>query len=348
MYILGIETSCDETAASIIEIKNGKIKVLSNIVSSQIKIHQQYGGVVPEVAARNHIKNIMSVIEKVLSKSSPSLLRRGLEGGIDFIAVTQGPGLICALLVGTETAKTLAYVWNKPIIGVNHLAGHIYSNWVNADKPPRFPALALIVSGGHTELILMAGHFRFKMLGQTRDDAVGEAFDKVAKILGLGYPGGPIVSKYAKEGNSEAIKMPRPMINDNNLEFSFSGLKTSVFYQIQKDSDWEGKIPDYCASFQQAVIDVLIAKTLKAAKQYKVKSVMLSGGVAANQELRQQLGEAVKLGFKTQLDAPSYHIPDLKYTTDNAAMIAAAGYFLQRYKKSALQKKIKVDCNLGL
>jgi len=358
MKILGIETSCDETAASIIEVnpKNDKIKVISNVVSSQIKIHQQYGGVVPEVAARNHIKNILPVIEQTVRPLS--LWERGRGEGVDAIAVTRGPGLIPALIIGIETAKSLAYAWNKPIIGVNHMAGHIYSNWLENDNPPKFPALALVVSGGHTELVLMKGHFKFKLLGQTRDDAVGEAFDKVAKILGLGYPGGPIVSKMAGKDVAlqRLIKMPRPMINDKNFEFSFSGLKTSVLYQIQKDKNYKKRIPDYCASFQQAVVDVLIKKTILAAKQYKVRSVMLAGGVAANLELRKQLGEAVK----ENLPQTSYHAPDLKYTTDNATMIAVAGYFFARhsfseggmnkYKKNINTdwSKIKVDCNLSL
>jgi len=341
MRILGIETSCDETAASIIEVnkKNDKIKVISNVVSSQIKIHQKYGGVVPEVAARNHIKNILPVINKALTSKNK----------IDAIAVTQGPGLICALLIGIETAKSLAYSWDKPIIGVNHIAGHIYSNWLENNNPPQFPALALVVSGGHTELVLMKKHNQFKILGQTRDDAVGEAFDKVAKILGLGYPGGPEISKMASRRDAPVgrlIKMPRPMINDKNFEFSFSGLKTSVLYQIQKDKNYKKRIPDYCASFQQAVIDVLIKKTIKAAKKYKVKSVMLAGGVAANIELRKQLGEAVKIN----LPKANYHMPNIKYTTDNAAMIAAAGYFAYKYKNNIKTdwSKIRVDCNLSL
>jgi len=355
MRILGIETSCDETAASLIKIKNGKIKVLSNVVSSQIKIHQQYGGVMPEVAARNHIKNILPVINKALLASPLLTKERGLGGEVDAIAVTRGPGLVSSLIIGLETAKSLAYAWNKPLIGVNHMAGHIYSNFINNNKI-EFPALAMVVSGGHTELILMQGHLKFKKIGQTRDDAVGEAFDKVGKILGLGYPGGPLVAKMATQAENrkpalsadrskvESIVMPRPMINDDNFDFSFSGLKTSVLYQTQKDKNYKKRIPDYCASFQQAVIDVLISKTIKAAKKYKVKSILLAGGVAANKELREQLGRAVS----NNIPKVDYHIPGLQYTTDNATMIAVAGYYMAKQKKYTPYNKLKVDCNLSL
>ena len=382
MIILGIESSCDETAASLIETKGDKIKVVSNVVSSQIKIHAPYGGVIPELAARNHIKDILPVIDEALKTSplTPLLINemgtillcplltkervpKAGEVKVDAIIVTTGPGLVSSLLIGIETAKALAYAWQKPLIGVNHLAGHIYGNFIGNIKKIEFPALALVVSGGHTELVLMRGHFKFKLLGQTRDDAAGEAFDKAAKILNLGYPGGPIIASTAiKIPNSKSqipkINLPRPMINDDNFDFSFSGLKTSLLYQVQKDADWKNKTSAYCAEFQQAVIDVLVAKTIKAAKKYKVKTVMLAGGVAANLELREQLGLAVKLGFKTQHNSPSYHVPDLKYTTDNAAMIAAAGYFLHKSMrtlkheniKTKMQatKKIKVDCNARL
>jgi N6-L-threonylcarbamoyladenine synthase len=373
MLILGIESSCDETAAALIEAKPassaGKkddIRVLSSVVFSQIDIHKKYGGVVPEVAARNHILKIIPVIEEAIHPLSlwPARLRtcpqcsfgrrarsvsgreRGRGEGVA-IAVTAGPGLISSLLIGIETAKTLAYAWRKPLLGVNHLAGHIYSAWLGTQKKPKFPALALIVSGGHTELVLMKGHYKFKIIGQTRDDAAGEAFDKAAKILNLGYPGGPAVAKQASLHDKKQtldLKFPRPMINDNNFDFSFSGIKTSILYKIQKDKNWKNKIPEYCAAFQQAIIDVLVAKTLKAAKKYKVKSVILAGGVAANAELRRQLGEQLR----EELPRVSYHIPDLKYTTDNAAMIAAAGYFLAKEKKFTPWQKLKVDCNLSL
>ncbi|MFA6551171.1 MAG: tRNA (adenosine(37)-N6)-threonylcarbamoyltransferase complex transferase subunit TsaD [Patescibacteria group bacterium] len=375
MIILGIESSCDETAASLIEAKGDKIKVVSNVVSSQIKIHAPYGGVIPELAARNHIKDILPVIDEALYNSAiiPSL-RGGVRGGghfflsaqnikmrqkiidrVDLISITTGPGLVSSLLIGIETAKALAYAWQKPLIGINHLAGHIYGNFIGNIKKIEFPALALVVSGGHTELILMRGHFKFRLLGQTRDDAAGEAFDKAAKILNLGYPGGPAVAQRATEVTNYELKitkirLPRPMINDDNFDFSFSGLKTSLLYQVQKDADWKNKTSAYCAEFQQAVVDVLVAKTIKAAKKYKVKTVMLAGGVAANLELREQLGRAVK----TELPRIKYNIPDLKYTTDNAAMIAAAGYFLHKSTKTLKHENIKtkqlikVDCNKKL
>ncbi len=333
MYILGIETSCDETAASIVEVKNSKIKMLFSAVSSQIKIHRQYGGVVPEIAARNHIKNILPVLNKALDNKKP-----------DAIAVAAGPGLISSLIIGVETAKVLSYIWQKPLIAVNHLSGHIYSAWINAETFPRFPILALIASGGHTELVLMRSHYKFKILGRTRDDAAGEAFDKAAKILGLGYPGGPIISKYAEKGDKKAVNLPRPMLNSQNLEFSFSGLKTALLYQAQKDKKLKNKIPDYCASFQQAIIDVLISKTTKAAKKHKIKSVMLVGGVAANKELRSQLKKEVK----KSLPNADFHLPPLEFTTDNAAMIATAGYFMSKQKKYTAWNKIRVDCNLTL
>jgi len=375
MIILGIESSCDETAASIIEAKNNKIKVLSNVISSQIKIHQPYGGVIPELAARNHIKNILPVIQAALSPRPLSRQagegKRAQASGVRAIAVTTHPGLMPALLIGVETAKALAYAWRKPIIKVNHIAGHIYSNWLDSVKPIKFPTLALIVSGGHTELILMKGHYQFKLLGQTRDDAAGEAFDKAAKILELNYPGGPAIAAAAAKFtifnfqfsnksqipiiNSQIntgrqiintkykISLPRPMLHDNSYDFSFSGLKTSLLYAVQKDKQWKKKIPAYAAEFQQAIIDVLISKTIKAAAKYKVKSILLGGGVAANTELRRQLTDAVA----QKLPRTNFHLPDLKYTTDNAAMIAAAGYFFITAKKHQNIKTKKPVIKVG-
>jgi len=340
MKILGIESSCDETAAAMIKARKDEMQVSANVILSQIKIHAPYGGVVPEVAARNHIKNILPVIAKAL------LSEKNLP---DVIAVTKGPGLMSSLLIGVETAKTLSYVWRKPLVGVNHLAGHIYANWLGSGQHPDFPALALIVSGGHTELVLMKDHLRFKIIGQTRDDAVGEAFDKVAKILNLGYPGGPAVAQQASAiadslSPSEKINFPRPMINDNNFDFSFSGIKTSVLYQTQKDKSHQDKIPQYCHAFQQAVVDVLIHKTIKAAQQYRVKSILLAGGVSANTQLRQELGQTIQ----DKLPKLRYYVPQMHYTTDNAAMIATAGYFMARAKKFTPWHKIKADCNLTL
>jgi len=375
MIILGIESSCDETAASIIEAKNNKIKVLSNVISSQIKIHQPYGGVIPELAARNHIKNILPVIQAALSPRPLSRQagegKRAQASGVRAIAVTTHPGLMPALLIGVETAKALAYAWRKPIIKVNHIAGHIYSNWLDSVKPIKFPTLALIVSGGHTELILIKGHYQFKLLGQTRDDAAGEAFDKAAKILELNYPGGPAIAAAAAKFtifnfqfsnksqipiiNSQIntgrqiintkykISLPRPMLHDNSYDFSFSGLKTSLLYAVQKDKQWKKKIPAYAAEFQQAIIDVLISKTIKAAAKYKVKSILLGGGVAANKELRRQLADAVA----QKLADVNFHVPNLKYTTDNAAMIAAAGYFFITAKKHQNIKTKKPVIKVG-
>lgn len=332
MIILGIETSCDETAAALIKIKSGKFSILSNIVSSQIEIHKQYGGVVPEVAARNHLINILPVVNQALidAKIKPQK--------IDRIAVTTGPGLITSLLVGVETAKNLAYAWQKPIVSVNHLKAHLHANWLN-NKPIKFPVIALIVSGGHTELILMKNKKSMKKIGQTVDDATGEAFDKVAQLLNIGYPGGPIISAKAKNGNPKAFNFPRPMINSDNFNFSFSGLKTSVLYSTKKLKAISYKLKvDICASFQQAAIDVLVHKTIKAAQKYKAKTIMLSGGVAANKLLR----ETLKLkAISYKLD---FLVPEIHLCTDNAAMIAVAAYF----EKPMPWQKLRVDPNLEI
>jgi len=354
MIILGIETSCDETAAAILEAKNDKIKILSNIISSQIEIHKKYGGVVPEVAAREHVLNILPVINEALIKAGinpqqPTTTSKKYKK-IDAIAVTTGPGLITSLISGVETAKTLSFAWDVPIIPVNHIAGHIYANFI--DKQPsqiKFPAIVLTVSGGHTLLVLMKGYGKLKTIGETRDDAAGEAFDKAAQLLNIGYPGGPAIAAHAikienRKSYIENPVLPRPMINDKSLDFSFSGLKTALLYQIRNDKKWKNKIPEYAHEFQQAIIDVLISKTIKATKQYKVKTVMLSGGVAANQELREQL----KNSITSQLPLVDFYIPDLKYCTDNAPMIAAAGYYLAKRKKFLPWQKLKADSNLEL
>jgi len=339
MYILGIETSCDETASSIIQVKNDKIKVLSNIISSQIKIHQKYGGVVPELAAREHIVNILPIIDQSLQIAKINYKK------LNYIAIANGPGLITSLLIGVETAKTLAYAWNIPLISINHIVGHIYANFIN--QKPKLPALILTVSGGHTMLILMKDYNKFKIIGQTRDDASGEAFDKAAKIMNLSYPGGPIVSKIADEFENinlkktnfiKKINLPRPMINSNDFDFSFSGLKTALFYAWKKDSQKKKNIPEYCFEFQQAIVDVLITKTIKASKKLKIKNIMLTGGVSANLKLRKELEK------KCHQEKLNLYIPDLKYTTDNAVMIAVAGYFQKH--KTISWKKIIANCSL--
>ena len=343
MIILGIESSCDETAAAVVEVneKTGKSKTRSNIISSQISIHQKYGGVIPEVAAREHVFNVLPVVHEALETAKITSKK------IDAIAVTKGPGLITSLITGTETAKTLAYVWNKPLIGVNHIAGHIYSDFLEVKQKIEFPLVVLTVSGGHTNLVLMKSHNNFKIIGETRDDAAGEAYDKGAKMLGLGYPGGPVISKYAKEfaesGLKNNITLPRPMIG-NGLDFSFSGLKTALLYQIQKDSNWKKRISEYCFAYQEAIIDILSRKAIVAAKKYQAKTIMLSGGVSANTELRDFLAKKVSL----ELPQTPLVIPKLSYTTDNAAMIALAGYYALQDTPRTSWQKLKVDVNFGL
>ena len=330
--ILAIETSCDETAAAVVKYQGGQFLVLSNIVSSQIDIHRPYGGVVPEVAARNHAINIIPVIDQAIKQAKISPKQ------IDRLAVTVGPGLITSLLVGVQTAKTLAAVWQKSLVPVNHLKGHIYSAWL-ANKPIKFPVLALIVSGGHTELVLLKDQTSLKKIGQTLDDAAGEAFDKVAALLGLGYPGGPEISRLAQKGNPAAFKLPRPMLNRPDFNFSFAGLKTAVLYTLKKLKVKNLETTaDLAASFQQAVVEVLVHKIIAAAKKYQVKTVILSGGVAANQLLRQQL--AIEAGrLKTD-----FFVPPIELCTDNAVIIAAAAVFSQ----PTPWQKIKVDPNLDI
>ena len=324
MLILGIETSCDDTAATVLQVEGGKLKVKSSVVSSQVKLHAKYGGVFPSLAAREHEKNLPKVLKLSLKEARTKVDEVGL------IAVTKGPGLEPSLWRGINFANDLAKKFNKPIIGVNHLEGHIYSNWLSLTELDYnlFPALCLIVSGGHTELVLMKGHGRYKIVGETLDDAVSEAFDKVARMLGLGYPGGPIVALRANKFRSKSVKVeikfPRPMIHSKDFNFSFSGLKTAVLYKTKEFTKLSPKIIDQiCYEFQEAAIDVLISKTIKAAGKHKVKSVMLSGGVSANKLLREKLSESVK----SLESSPATIIPEMAYTTDNAAMIALAGYF---------------------
>jgi len=324
MIILAIETSCDETSAAVLKSTRGHLELLANIVSSQIDIHKQYGGVVPEVAARHHVKNILPVIMEALStaKIKPQ--------DLDLIAATAGPGLSTSLIIGLETAKALSFAWNKPLLPINHMYGHIAANFLSGNV--KFPAVCLVVSGGHTEIIYLKDYWQFKKLGQTVDDAAGEAFDKVAKLLGLGYPGGPIVSKMALAGDGDKYDFPRPMMAANNFDFSFSGLKTAVLYQSKKENlKWEPTVCDFCASFEKATVEVLVRKTIRAAKKMKAKTVIMAGGVAANKKLRGVLEDTAKdNGFE-------FLVPEFKMCTDNAAMIVIAAYYLSQ------KKKVKID-----
>ncbi len=317
MKILGIETSCDETAASIVE--NGQ-KILSNVVVSQIDIFAEYGGVIPEVAARSHLEVMLPVIDKALKDAHCEWQ------DIDAIAVTYAPGLLGSLLIGTLTARTLAILHNKPLYAVHHLKSHIYANWLNTKNLPTFPLLALVISGGHTQIIYMPAHNDFQIIGTTRDDAIGECFDKVAKILGLPYPGGPSIAKAAMKGDKTKYAFPHPHVD--GLDFSFSGLKTAVLRSVQKELNLpishpshdlknhlsEQQIADFAASFQQTAIDILLEKLQKALALYPdVQSVVIAGGVSANQELRKALEEA--------------YFPEPKFSGDNGAMVAAAAYY---------------------
>ncbi|MED1202693.1 tRNA (adenosine(37)-N6)-threonylcarbamoyltransferase complex transferase subunit TsaD [Heyndrickxia acidicola] len=318
LVILGIETSCDETAAAV--IKNGT-EILSNVVASQIESHKRFGGVVPELASRHHVEQITLVIEEAMKRADVHF------EDIDAIAVTEGPGLVGALLVGVNAAKALAFSRNIPLVGVHHIAGHIYAN--RLEKEMKFPLLSLVVSGGHTELVLMEEHGSFKVLGETRDDAAGEAYDKVARTLNLPYPGGPHIDRLAQEGKP-VIDLPRAWLEEDSYDFSFSGLKSAVINTLhnasQKGLTIEPK--DLAASFQESVIEVLVGKTVKAAKAYGVKQVLLAGGVAANKGLRTALEEAFKGIPQIELV-----IPPLYLCTDNAAMIGAAGSILYEMGK---------------
>ncbi len=346
MKILGIETSCDETAASVIEAGERGIKVLSNIVSSQVEIHKKYGGVIPEVAARQHILNILPVINKALEEAG--LNRNTAPKELKAVAVANGPGLITSLIVGVESAKSLSFAWNLPLIPINHIEGHIYSNFIEHADQIRFPALVLTVSGGHTMLVLMKGHQNYQIIGDTRDDAAGEAFDKAAQILDLGYPGGPEVARRAgefkKQGSSTDIVFPRPMLKSNDFNFSFSGLKTSLLYKVEKDKDWQSKVSAYSFSFQEAIIDVLTQKAIRAGKEFGIKTLMLSGGVSANSELVDHLRKEVK----ESLEGVEFFHPERAYTTDNAAMIAAAAYYRARAGKFQNPGDVSVHCNAEL
>lgn len=311
--ILGIETSCDETSAAV--VIDGR-NVLSNIISSQIDLHSEYGGVVPEIASRRHVELILPVIDSALDKAGTDL------NDIDGIAVTHGPGLVGALLVGVSAAKAIAAALNKPLISVHHIEGHIAANYIaHTDLEP--PFVCLVVSGGHSHIVLVKDYLSFEILGRTRDDAAGEAFDKIARVLGLGYPGGPAIDKWAKDGDPRAVHFPRVKFQDNPYDFSFSGLKTAVINHINHLNQKGEDIPvaDICASFQQAVIDVLVDYTISAAKEHKIEKICLAGGVASNSLLRETMSQKANENGMISLYPP----PVL--CTDNAAMIAASGYF---------------------
>jgi N6-L-threonylcarbamoyladenine synthase len=314
--VLGIESSCDETAAAVVE--NGRV-LLSSVVASQIDLHAQYGGVFPEVASRQHIRTIYPVIEQALQQAHIGLSE------LDAISVTRGPGLAGSLVVGMNAAKGMSLAGGLPLVGVNHLEGHIYSAWLypaDAASPPpepQFPLMALLVSGGHSELNLITDHLVYQRLGSTLDDAAGEAFDKVARLLGLPYPGGPSIEQAARSGNPRAFQFPRARL-EGTWNFSFSGLKTAVLRTVREMQNIGRPLPveDLAASFQASVVDVLLTKTIAAARAYKAKEILVAGGVSANRLLRE--------AFQSQKEFP-VHIPPLELCTDNAAMIAAAGYF---------------------
>lgn len=324
--ILGIESSCDETSASV--IKNGRY-ILSNVISSQIDLHKKYGGVVPEIASRKHVELIIPVINQALEEAGVTL------NDIDAIGVTYGPGLVGALLVGLTAAKAIAFTTGKPLVGVHHIEGHIAANYLQYPELEP-PFVCLVASGGHSHIVLVESYDKFEILGQTRDDAAGEAFDKISRAIGLGYPGGPLIDKYAAQGNSKAVKFPRVQFEDGSLDFSFSGLKTAVLNHLNRleQTGEQVNIPDVAASFQQAVVDVLVKNTIRAAKQKGMNKIALAGGVAANSQLRSEMkSQAKKQGIEVLY-------PDLILCTDNAAMIGCAAYF--EYKNG---KRSGMDLN---
>lgn len=337
--ILSIETSCDETAMALVKcsgiLKSPKFEVLENIVSSQIAIHRPFGGVVPNLAKREHLKNLPKIYKQLTKK------HKDLEKKIDAIAVTVGPGLEPALWTGITFAQALSERINKPLIGANHMEGHLYSTWLPTKKMANpkiaFPAIALVVSGGHTILLHMTTNNKWTNLGETLDDAAGEAFDKVARVLELPYPGGPEIQKISAEGNPNAIKFPRPMLNKPGYQFSFSGLKTSVLY-FHRDNPNANKA-DVAASFQQAVIDVLTKKTMRAAEEFNAKSILLCGGVSANKPLQNTLRKLAEDSGR------NFIVPDFEFNTDNAAMIAVAAYLGKLSKK---KYKMEAQGNLKM
>jgi len=347
MKILAIETSCDETAAAVAHLTNDRIIIDSNIVASQIDIHQAFGGVVPEIAAREHVRQILPVIDQALHQAG--LNRKTAGQKLSGLAITQGPGLMTSLLVGVETAKSLALTWNLPLIPVHHIIGHIAANFINRQLSTlEFPTLALTVSGGHTALVLMKNPLNYQIVGQTLDDAAGEAFDKAANLLQLGYPGGPKISasaqKFAQYNKETLIKLPKPMLRRTDYHFSFSGLKTALLYALRDDPHWQQKIDEYAYVFELSVAEVLVRKTIKAALDLKVKTVFLAGGVAANQQLRQILEQVLI----KKLPTVKLLLPEMAYTTDNAAMIAAAGLIKLQAGQTAPVKTVLAQPNFPL
>jgi N6-L-threonylcarbamoyladenine synthase len=326
MLVLAIETSCDDTGAAV--VLNGR-KILSNVVSSQVSIHQKYGGVVPELASRRHIESIVPIVTEALEMGKVTL--RDIDG----ISVTQGPGLVGSLLVGLSFAKSLSFVTGLPFIGVNHIEAHLSAIFLE-EAHPKFPFIGLVVSGGHTSLFRVDGFGKYKRLGQTRDDAAGEAFDKVAKLLSLGYPGGPVIDELSKSSNPKAVRFPRPTLGKNSLDFSFSGLKTAVVNYVKSHPEPAGGyseelIRDIVSSFQEAVVDVLVKKTLQAAQHQGLRRIVLSGGVAANRRLRERIKE------EASQQKVKVYIPSPSFCTDNAAMVGVVGYeYLKRGIRSPL------------
>lgn len=310
MKILAIESSCDDTGVAIVE--NGR-RVLVSLVASQEKLHAKFGGVVPEVASRQHLEAIYPLIELALSKAKLS------QREIDAIAVTTHPGLLGSLLVGVSAAKTLGYLWDKPVIGVNHLLGHIYAGWLGGEKI-EYPLVSLVTSGGHSEIVLTTYDGEYKYVGGTRDDAAGEAFDKVARLLKLGYPGGPAVAHRAMAGSAGKVHLPRPMIEEKNFDFSFSGLKTAV-------TKTKGRSADIAKEFQEAVVETLTHKLMRAAEKYKAKTILVGGGVSANRRLREEVTKRA-----SQIGLPVV-IPEFQHCTDNAAMIGSAAYYTRQSAK---------------
>jgi len=336
MKILSIESSCDDTSVTLLEADDEGFLPLEEKTASQIEVHEKYGGVVPEIAGRKHAEKIVPTIEATLADHNKP----------DAIAVTSGPGLMTGLMVGVEAAKTLSYLWEKPVLPVNHLEGHIYSPKIQEKNRKseinyEFPILILVTSGGHTELIIMNDHRDYEKIGSTRDDAAGEAFDKVAQLLNLSYPGGPEIAAKAKQGDPTVVDLPRPMIGSNNLDFSFAGLKTAVLYWL-KDNEIgiDASLEDICASFQQAAVEVLAAKTIKAEQKFSPNTILITGGVSANKKLRKLI--------KNKITEKPVYFPLQKYCMDNATMIGIAGFYQFQTSGPTPWKQVEANPNLSL